>query len=220
MNIERYRAAWAKNAIAKQQLDDQEKLVGQIEGMTAPLWASTQNWKRQDVDWQAGGGRRIKGIHHPKDSPVPTLEQRQAQKTSTAKERIAIAAAEDELLVESPPVDGFVPWIAVSITKQRGETWRWRPSSRRPSEAATPTGVNAQTRLYYRALRYRSQRPRHRLRRRHAGRRLQGTGHFEHGDGQRRDRIGGCLHQLSVGRVHRRARRRRPAIRSPSINPA
>jgi membrane fusion protein, multidrug efflux system len=32
MDLERYRAAWARNAIAKQQLDDQEKLVAQYEG--------------------------------------------------------------------------------------------------------------------------------------------------------------------------------------------
>jgi multidrug efflux system membrane fusion protein len=33
MDLERYRVAWAKNAIAKQQLDDQEKLVLQNEGL-------------------------------------------------------------------------------------------------------------------------------------------------------------------------------------------
>jgi multidrug efflux system membrane fusion protein len=32
MDLERYRAAWARNAIAKQTLDDQEKLVLQFEG--------------------------------------------------------------------------------------------------------------------------------------------------------------------------------------------
>ena len=32
MDLERYRAAWARNAIAKQTLDDQEKLVLQYEG--------------------------------------------------------------------------------------------------------------------------------------------------------------------------------------------
>ena len=32
MDLERYRTAWARNAIAKQQLDDQEKLVAQTEG--------------------------------------------------------------------------------------------------------------------------------------------------------------------------------------------
>jgi multidrug efflux system membrane fusion protein len=33
MDLERYRAAWARNAIPKQQLDDQEKLVQQNEGL-------------------------------------------------------------------------------------------------------------------------------------------------------------------------------------------
>ncbi|MEN6336372.1 MAG: retropepsin-like aspartic protease [Phycisphaerales bacterium] len=112
--------------------------------LTAPLLASTQSWERQDVDWQAGGGRRIKGIHHPKDSPLPTLEQRQAQKTPAAKGRIAISAAEDELLVDSPPVDGFVPWIAVSITKQRGDDLEMEAVVETSIRGSYPTGVNAQ----------------------------------------------------------------------------
>src|SRR5271154_4351712 len=36
MDLERYRVAWAKNAIAKQQLDDQEKIVLQNEGLVKP----------------------------------------------------------------------------------------------------------------------------------------------------------------------------------------
>jgi multidrug efflux system membrane fusion protein len=32
MDLERYKAAWARNAIAKQLLDDQEKTVAQEEG--------------------------------------------------------------------------------------------------------------------------------------------------------------------------------------------
>jgi predicted aspartyl protease len=113
--------------------------------LAAPLWASAQDWKRQDVDWQAGGGRRIKGIHHPKDSPLPTLAQRKAQQTSAAKGKIAIAAAEEELLVESPPVDGFVPWIAVSITKQRGDDLEMEAVVETSIRGNYPTGVNPQT---------------------------------------------------------------------------
>lgn len=111
--------------------------------LTAPLQAA--NWQRQDVDWQAGGGRRIKGIRHPKDSPLPTREQQQARRAATARDRIAIATAPEELLVESPPLDGFVPWIAISITKQRGADLEMEASVETSVRGSYPTGVNPQT---------------------------------------------------------------------------
>jgi predicted aspartyl protease len=112
--------------------------------LTAPLAAVSADWNRQDVDWQAGGGRRIKGIHHPKDSAIPTLAQRQALPTPSAKGKLAIAAAEDELLVESPPVDGFVPWITVSITKQRAADLEMEAIVETSVRGSYPTGVNPQ----------------------------------------------------------------------------
>ena len=112
--------------------------------LTAPLAAASADWKRQDVDWQAGGGRRIKGIHHPKDSAMPTLDQRRALSTPRATGKLAIAAAEDELLVESPPVDGFVPWIAVSITRQRSADLEMEAVVETSVRGSYPTGVNPQ----------------------------------------------------------------------------
>jgi len=112
--------------------------------LTAPLAAASADWKRQDVDWQAGGGRRIKGIHHPKDSAMPTLDQRRALSTPRATGKLAIAAAENELLVESPPVDGFVPWIAVSITRQRSADLEMEAVVETSVRGSYPTGVNPQ----------------------------------------------------------------------------
>ncbi|HSW01452.1 MAG TPA: retropepsin-like aspartic protease [Sedimentisphaerales bacterium] len=112
--------------------------------LTAPLPAVSADWSRQDVDWQAGGGRRIKGIHHPKDHAIQTLDQRDALPTPSAKGKLAIAAAEDELLVESPPVDGFVPWITVSITRQRGADLEMEAIVETSVRGSYPTGVNPQ----------------------------------------------------------------------------
>jgi multidrug efflux system membrane fusion protein len=50
MDLERYRAAWAKNAIPKQQLDDQEKLVLQDQG-TVKLDQGTVNYDQLQVEY-------------------------------------------------------------------------------------------------------------------------------------------------------------------------
>ncbi len=50
MDLERYRAAWARNAIAKQILDDQEKLVLQIEG-TVKNDQGTVQFEQIQVDY-------------------------------------------------------------------------------------------------------------------------------------------------------------------------
>ena len=75
------------------------------------LAAATDNWQRQDVDWQAGTGRRIKGIHYPEDRPVPvqsprpTRTKRSDRRDATfyaAPSRSATAVLANEMLVESP----------------------------------------------------------------------------------------------------------------------
>ncbi|MGE5296666.1 MAG: aspartyl protease family protein [Solirubrobacterales bacterium] len=110
-----------------------------------PLLAATATWERQDVDWQAGNGRRIKGILHPKNSPMPTLAERKTQEAKLSKSSIAAMAAEDELLVESPPVDGFVPWIAVSVTKERGADLEFDAIVETSVTGSYPTGVDWKT---------------------------------------------------------------------------
>ena len=47
---------------------------------TLPLQGARESWQRNDVDWQAGGGRRIKSIHYPQDQPLPTRAKRQAER--------------------------------------------------------------------------------------------------------------------------------------------
>lgn len=120
--------------------------------LTVPLQAARDTWQRRDVDWQAGSGRRIKGIHYPKDKPLPTQAERQEvrrssiatnRKTllSTSAKMSAVVVA-DEMLVESPPVDGFVPWIAVSITKERNGELELEADVETWARGSYPTGVD------------------------------------------------------------------------------
>lgn len=118
------------------------------------LQAATDTWQRQDVDWQAGGGRRIKGIHHPADRPAPLRSDRQdppkrsadpGVKLYSQPSRAATAILASEMLVESPPVDGFVPWIAVSVTTRRKAELELEADVETSIRGSYPTGVNPQT---------------------------------------------------------------------------
>jgi predicted aspartyl protease len=113
--------------------------------LALPLQAARESWQRKDVDWQAGGGRRIKSIHYPKDKPLPTRVEQQAGAKSTTRGRLKMAAAPDEMLVEAPPVDGFVPWIAVSITKERKAELEMEAEVETSVRGSYPTGIKPQT---------------------------------------------------------------------------
>jgi len=112
--------------------------------LVLPLQAGRETWQQKDVDWQAGGGKRIKSIRYPQDKPLPMRANQQAGGKSAARDGLKIAAEPDEMLVESPPIDGFVPWIAVSITKERGEDLEMEAIVETAVRGSYPTGVKPQ----------------------------------------------------------------------------
>lgn len=117
---------------------------------TLTLQAAGADWQRRDVDWSAGGGRRIKGIRYPNDRPVPSrVEQREEIQRLTTRDKPATkkstAVFANEMIVESPPVDGFVPWIAVSITTRRLAELELEASVETWVRGSYPTGINPQT---------------------------------------------------------------------------
>lgn len=98
--------------------------------------AQERKWRRKDVDWQAGSGRRVRAVHYPEGSEPHLRSQRRpqgerkrarrqtpesrdqaAQVLSTASTQSAVSVLSID--VDSPPVDGFIPWIAVSVTNKR-----------------------------------------------------------------------------------------------------
>ncbi len=103
--------------------------------------AQEQNWQRKGVNWQAGSGRRVRAIHYPEGAEPRFRSQhrpRRATKRSrgqaasqTRRRQFSVAPSATSVYpaisaltidVNSPPVDGFVPWIAVSVTnKSAGE---------------------------------------------------------------------------------------------------
>jgi predicted aspartyl protease len=78
------------------------------------------------------GGSQIKAIEYPQEKPAPLSNRRQLRKPEkklivpqaiqrTAIQLEAITEVVFANVIESPPVDGFVPWIAVTTTNARGE---------------------------------------------------------------------------------------------------
>ncbi|MFH1369844.1 MAG: aspartyl protease family protein [Planctomycetota bacterium] len=93
--------------------------------------AAGPDWQREEVQWRLSGGEQIKAISYPKDKPAPTSKRRSLQKPEKklilpeAAQRTGIEPKAAPLLVwanviDSPPIDGFVPWIAVEVTNARG----------------------------------------------------------------------------------------------------
>ncbi len=98
-----------------------------------PVFAKHEGWQREEVNLRAGDGSVIKAIEYPQKKLPPMAKNRSAQKpekkyilTKKIQRKSIrlkdIAASEIVLAnsIDSPAVDGFTPWIAVSITNARG----------------------------------------------------------------------------------------------------
>ncbi len=106
---------------------------------TAVAGADRTNWKRQEVDLRMTGGSRIKAISHPQDKPPPRLSKRADHRPKRVRKKILSAEATSRFtplarestapvyvnVIDSPPIDGFVPWIAVSPTDARADDMDW-----------------------------------------------------------------------------------------------
>ena len=96
-------------------------------------WAEDTGWERHEIDWRLTGGNRIKAIYYPAEKTSPVFTKQDSQyKTKVSKKIVSI----DEysrlslytqkltepmyaMVVDSPPIGGFVPWIAVTATNSR-----------------------------------------------------------------------------------------------------
>ena len=94
---------------------------------SAAFAAKQPGWERKQVDWRITGGRRIKAVSYPRQKPLPMLKEHQ---TTTPRKKLFPPEAVTRMIVpsgepispivaivfDSPPIDGFVPWVAVSVT--------------------------------------------------------------------------------------------------------
>jgi hypothetical protein len=88
--------------------------------------AGRPNWQRQQVDWRLTDGSRIKAVNYHADKQPILLNQHRRNRpkirrkaiTPTTEAALAKSAAGNifAAVIDSPPLDGFVPWIVVSVT--------------------------------------------------------------------------------------------------------
>jgi hypothetical protein len=93
-------------------------------------FAEGAGWERKDVNWRVSKDRQIKAIYYPADQNLPLLETRTGRKPVHLQQRISVpqsvqtfsATAQNtkttvfENVIESPPIDGFVPYVTVAAT--------------------------------------------------------------------------------------------------------
>lgn len=66
------------------------------------------------IDWRLPGGGKVKGIRYhkkPADNNQPPL--------ITTAEQTGTTAASTSYIIDSPPIDGFIPWIIAVTTNKR-----------------------------------------------------------------------------------------------------
>ncbi|MCP4453328.1 MAG: hypothetical protein GY809_17860, partial [Planctomycetes bacterium] len=126
--------------------------------------ADRTQWKRDDVNWRTGQGSRIKAVHHPEGQDVPQgrakIRAPRRRKTSGKDARAAgrlsastlgnAAASVStvfgyDIEVNSPPVDGFVPWITVSVTNKSAGELNFEAVPRDSVVGQYPSGVDPDT---------------------------------------------------------------------------
>jgi predicted aspartyl protease len=110
-------------------------------GLSAPastdhrsaIEAATDRWQRHEVDWLAGGDRRIRAIRYRRDSGVPSrfggpngIERPTGRvgKEMDSKS-VSVQASSGDIYIDSPPVSGFVPHIVVAVTDKRSSDDDW-----------------------------------------------------------------------------------------------
>jgi Aspartyl protease len=104
-------------------------------GRPDPSTLLRAGWQKEQTDWRAGNGSRIKSISYPKEKPAPLSSRRHPQRPEEelifpqATKRTATmlkSTADTEVVftnvIDSPAVDGFTPWIAVSVTDERDDS--------------------------------------------------------------------------------------------------
>ncbi|MDD5064920.1 MAG: aspartyl protease family protein [Phycisphaerae bacterium] len=95
--------------------------------------AKKPDWQRQPVNWRMTGGSSIKAVNYPQEKTPPMFGKRKGRRPASLHKKVLPAEAAFRLaplakktpasmialVIDSPPVDGFVPWIAVAVTNER-----------------------------------------------------------------------------------------------------
>jgi predicted aspartyl protease len=107
-----------------------------IWSLASVVCAQQTGWQRHQVEWRMTGGTRIQAVHYPHEKPPPMLASRGTGLSKVTRKNIPSAQAAHRfgkqsllvqqeaapvmaLVMDSPPLDGFVPWVAVIATNEK-----------------------------------------------------------------------------------------------------
>lgn len=111
--------------------------------------ADTSDWVHSDVDWRMPGGDRIKAIRYPAGKKPVTRDQKHPAAVQTqAAMPLSQPGAQVTAginIIDSPPVDGFVPLITVIVTNARGQELELETVQTTSVTGGYPPGYNPQT---------------------------------------------------------------------------
>ena len=101
----------------------------------AAVFADRPGWQKEQADWQTGNGSRIKSISYPPEKRPPMAKNRKSQRpekelifpqaTNRASAQLKSTADTEVVftnVIDSPAVDGFTPWITISVTDAREDS--------------------------------------------------------------------------------------------------
>ena len=101
--------------------------------------AGRTGWKRQEVDWRTTGGGRVKAIRYSEDKEPSLYDGKADNQPEVVRKRILLKESPSEKpsinilslpsvmanVIDSPPIDGFVPRIVVSVTDKGSDDFDW-----------------------------------------------------------------------------------------------
>ncbi len=91
--------------------------------LLAGVSVGRDDWQSQEVDWRMTSRGRIREIRYPREKPLLTLERLKADRLESFSIATDLSTAMiSSNIIDSPPIDGFIPWIVVINTdKRQGE---------------------------------------------------------------------------------------------------
>ncbi len=123
---------------------NQIRVLFTIVSAIAVCWVSVvqaerPDWKRKEVDWRTTGGGRVKAIRYSEDKEPLLYDGKAVNKPDVVRERILLKELPSEkpsinilslpsvmaMTIDSPPIDGFVPRIVLSVTDESSDDFDW-----------------------------------------------------------------------------------------------
>lgn len=106
-----------------------------VVSLTSVASAERSGWRRQEVDWRVTGGGRIRAIRYPQEEQPPLLYKEAGPQAGNVRKKVL--RTNESLfgllsvptvtvnVIDSPPIAGFVPRIAVAVTDKRSDDFDW-----------------------------------------------------------------------------------------------